>query len=128
VRTSVPAYRRHRFPCEITSQLVWLYFCFSWTFRDVEGLMYSRGVALTYETVREWCLKFDQIYAKGLRRRSPPGGAKGHSTPRKPPMLSGLFHFRLEMLAPQTVMNWNHITSSLQDMNLLRQSTIGLTA
>ena len=34
-----------------------------------------RGVALTYETVRELCLKFGQTYANNLRRRSPrPGG------------------------------------------------------
>ena len=29
-----------------------------------------RGVALSYETIREWCLKFDQTYANGLRRKS----------------------------------------------------------
>ena len=33
-----------------------------------------RGVLLTYETVREWCLKFGQTYANSLRRRSPRPG------------------------------------------------------
>ncbi len=29
-----------------------------------------RGVVLTYDTVREWCLQFGQTYANDLRRRS----------------------------------------------------------
>ncbi len=37
-----------------------------------------RGVALTYETVRDWCLKFGQTYANGLRRRSPRPGDTWH--------------------------------------------------
>ncbi len=40
--------------------------------------MSSRGVSLTYETVREWCLKFGQTYANGLRRKSPPSGDRWH--------------------------------------------------
>jgi putative transposase len=46
--------------------------------RDAEELMSSRGVSLTYETVREWCLKFGQTYAKGLRRKSPRPGDRWH--------------------------------------------------
>src|SRR5467141_1924473 len=71
-------YRRHRFPSDIISHCVWLYFRFSLSFRDVEELMSSRGVSLTYETVREWCLKFGQTYANGLRRKSPRPGDRWH--------------------------------------------------
>src|SRR5467141_2128593 len=71
-------YRRHRFPSEIISHCVWLYFRFTLSFRDVEELMSSRGVSLTCETVREWCLKFGQTYANELRRRSPRPGDKWH--------------------------------------------------
>jgi len=71
-------YRRHRFPSDIISHCVWLYFRFSLSFRDVEELMSSRGVSLTYETVREWCLKFGQIYANDLRRKSPRAGDRWH--------------------------------------------------
>jgi len=71
-------YRRHRFPAEIISHCVWLYFRFSLSFRDVEEMMSIRGVSLTYETVREWCLKFGQTYANGLRRRSPRPGDRWH--------------------------------------------------
>jgi putative transposase len=76
--TSESLYRRHRFPAEIISHCVWLYFRFSLSFRDVEELLAMRGVALTYETVREWCLKFGQTYANGLRRKSHRPGDRWH--------------------------------------------------
>ncbi len=76
--TSASLYRRHRFPSEIISHCVWLYFRFALSFRDVEEMMASRGVSLSYETVREWCLKFGQTYANGLRRRSPRLGDQWH--------------------------------------------------
>ena len=75
---TVSLYHHHRFPSEIISHCVWLYFRFSLSFRDVEELMSSRGVSLSYETVREWCLKFGQTYANGLRRRSPRPGDQWH--------------------------------------------------
>ena len=37
-----------------------------------------RGVSLSYETVREWCLKFGQSYANALRRKSPRPGDRQH--------------------------------------------------
>lgn len=80
MRTSVSLYHRHRFPAEIINQCVWLYFRFALSFRDVEEMLAMRGVALSYETVREWCLKFGQIYANGLRRRSPRPGDRWHWT------------------------------------------------
>jgi len=72
--TSTSLYHRHRFPAEIISHCVWLYFRFALSFRDVEEMLAMRGVVLTYETVREWCLKFGQSYANNLRRRSPRPG------------------------------------------------------
>jgi putative transposase len=60
-------YRGHRFPPEIISHCVWLYFRFGVSFRDVEELMATRGVLLSYETVRRWCDKFGKQYAAGLR-------------------------------------------------------------
>lgn len=40
--------------------------------------MASRGATLTYETIREWCLKFGQTYANSLRRRHPRPGDRWH--------------------------------------------------
>ena len=71
-------YRRHRFPAEIISHTVWLYFRFALSYRDVEEIMAMRGVLLTYETIREWCLKFGQTFANDLRRRRPQTGDKWH--------------------------------------------------
>jgi len=71
-------YRRHRFPAEIISHTVWLYFRFALSYRDVEEIMAMHGVLLTYETIREWCLKFGQTFAKDLRRRRPQPGDKWH--------------------------------------------------
>jgi putative transposase len=63
MRTSISLYHRYRFPAEIISHRVWVYFRFALCFRDVEEMLATRGVVLTYETVREWCLKFGQTYA-----------------------------------------------------------------
>jgi putative transposase len=78
MHTSVSLYHRHRFPAEIISHCVWLYFRFALSFRDVEEMLAMRGVSLSYETVREWCFKFGQTYANGLRRKSPRPGDRWH--------------------------------------------------
>jgi len=41
-------------------------------------MLAMRGVSLSYETVREWCLKFGQTYANGLRHRSSRPGDRWH--------------------------------------------------
>jgi putative transposase len=73
-----PSYTGFRFPAEIIGHAVWLYFRFSLSYRDVEALLAARGVVVTYETVRQWCLKFGQQYANDLRRRRPKRGDKWH--------------------------------------------------
>ena len=62
-------YRGYRFPPEIISYCVWLYFRFSVSYRDIEELMAERGVTVTYESIRAWCYKFGQDYAKRIRAR-----------------------------------------------------------
>ena len=71
-------YKNHRFPIEIISHAVWLYFRFCLSFRDVEELLLERGVIVTYEAIRKWCRKFGQPYANRLRRRWPRPGDKWH--------------------------------------------------
>ena len=36
-------YKNHRFPPEIISRAVWLYFRFTLSYRDVEEMMFARG-------------------------------------------------------------------------------------
>ena len=78
IRAPDNLYKRHRFPAEIISHCVWLYFRFCLSYRDLEALMAARGVILTYEAVRYWCQKFGQQYANQLRRRRPRPGDKWH--------------------------------------------------
>ena len=58
MKSSDSLYHRRRFPAEIISHCVLLYFRFSLSYRDVEEMMAARGVILTYETLRDWALKF----------------------------------------------------------------------
>jgi putative transposase len=71
-------YKRHRFPAEIISHCVWLYFRFCLSYRDVEELMAECSVSLTYEAVRYGCRKFGQVYANQRRWRRPRPGDKWH--------------------------------------------------
>ena len=72
-------YLRHRFPAEIISRCVWLYyFRFCLSFRDIEEMMRERGIIVSYETIRWWCLKFVEAYAKRIRSRSSRPGDRWH--------------------------------------------------
>ena len=62
-------YKRHRFPPEIIQHVVWLYHRFNVSSRDIEDLMAERGIAVSYESIRLWCIKFGPRYARRLRRR-----------------------------------------------------------
>ena len=64
-----PGYRGHRFPHEIISHAVWLYHRFCLSFRDIEDLLAERGVIVSYESIRQWCLKFGPHYPSQLRKR-----------------------------------------------------------
>ncbi|MDQ2832485.1 MAG: IS6 family transposase [Acidobacteriota bacterium] len=69
-------YRGYRFPEEVISQCVWLYFNFAVSLREVELMMAQRGVQLSYETIRRWCNKFGTSYAAKLKCRRPKLGDK----------------------------------------------------
>ncbi len=62
-------YHGHRYPREIISHAVWLYYRFGISFRDVEDLLAERGIVVSYETIRRWCAKFGLDYAKRLKRQ-----------------------------------------------------------
>jgi putative transposase len=56
------------------SHAVWLYFRFCLSYRDVEELLFTRGVIVIHEAIRTWCVKYGQSYANQLRRRRPKAG------------------------------------------------------
>jgi putative transposase len=62
-------YKRHRFPPDIISYAVWLYYRFNLSHRDIEDLLAERGITVSYETIRLWCIKFGAIYTRRLKRK-----------------------------------------------------------
>ena len=63
-------YHGYRFPQEIISHAVWLYYRFCLSFRDVEELLAERGIFVTYESIRQWCNHFGPEYTRALKKRS----------------------------------------------------------
>ena len=74
----IPTYKRYRYPIEIIRHCVWLYFRFSLSYRGVELLMAERGIVVSYESIRQWCLKFGDAYAQKLRKKRGQPGDKWH--------------------------------------------------
>jgi putative transposase len=71
-------YRRHRYPAEVISLAVLLYFRFPLSLRMVEDMLSLRGITVSHETIRRWAEKFGRVYVKCLRVRSNAGGDKWH--------------------------------------------------
>ena len=73
-----PSYAGYRFPPEIISFAVWLYFRFPLSLRHVDELLAACGIAVSHETMHQWALKFGQAFANQIRRRLPRAGDKWH--------------------------------------------------
>ena len=69
-RLSIPpqsAFAGFRFPSDVIVLAVRWYLRFGLSYRDLEELLAERGIIVSYESVRRWCLKFAQCFANGLR-------------------------------------------------------------
>ena len=66
-------YYGHRFPATVISHAVRWYFRFQLSLRDIEELLFERGVTVSYETIRRWCEKFGAGFAHRVKaaRRNP---------------------------------------------------------
>ncbi|OFA29684.1 transposase [Glaciecola punicea] len=62
-------YAGYRYPPQVISHAVWLYHRFTLSFRDVEELLAARGISVSYETVRNWCIKFGNQYCSQIRKK-----------------------------------------------------------
>lgn len=62
-------YKRHRFPPDIIAYAVWLYYRFNLSHRDIEDLLAERGITVTREAIRFWCIRFGAIYTRRLKRK-----------------------------------------------------------
>jgi putative transposase len=72
-----PLYRRHRFPPEVISHAVWLYFRFPLSLRMVEEMLAAHGICVIDETVRQWGTKFGKAFSNRIRQRAPARGDNG---------------------------------------------------
>ena len=75
---SCPSYAGHRFPTEVISRVVWLYFRFPLSLRTVEKMPVFRGIVVSHETTRQWARKFGQTFANQICRRLPRAGDRWH--------------------------------------------------
>ena len=74
-------YKRHRFPPDIISYAVCLYYRFNLIHRDIEDLLAERGIIVSRESIRLWypkhslrswgrlCIKFGAIYTRRFKRK-----------------------------------------------------------
>jgi len=62
-------YKRHKFPPDIISYAVWLYYRFNLSHRDIEDLLAERGITFSRESIRLRCIKFGALCARRLGRR-----------------------------------------------------------
>jgi putative transposase len=69
MKTLHSMYKRHRFPPEIIQHAVWLGHRFNLSTRDIEDLLAVRGMSVSYESIRLWCIKFGPRYARRLKRQ-----------------------------------------------------------
>lgn len=68
----------YRYPKLIISHAVWLYHRFTLFYRDVQELLFQRGIDVSHETVRAWCIRFGPDIAEHIKRRSRPRGRTWH--------------------------------------------------
>ena len=81
-------YHGHRYPLEIISHAVWLYYKFGLSLQNVEDLLAERGIVVTYETIRRWCAKFGIECVKRLKRRQ--GRLGDNSQSSSPSTVNGI--------------------------------------
>ncbi len=61
--------KRYRYPASIISCAVWQYDRFNLSFRDVQEQLAYRGIIVSHETVRKWCMKFSRQFKDILQKR-----------------------------------------------------------
>jgi len=70
VAVSSSPYRGHRYPVEIISHCVWLYHRFPLSLRDVQEMMFERGVSVSHEAIVRHEAPGNRVEVRDLRRRA----------------------------------------------------------
>jgi len=74
----ISIYYRRRFHADVIKRVIWLYFRFNLSLREIEEMMAERGVDVSYETIRRWIDKFGPVFAKRIKPRSQNPSPKWH--------------------------------------------------
>src|SRR5450830_1872959 len=72
-KTTRSLYHGHRFPAVVISQAVRWYFRFQLSLRDIEELLFERGIVVSYETIRRWCALGASLAHRARAARRKPG-------------------------------------------------------
>jgi putative transposase len=70
--------KHHRYPVVIISHAVWLYHRFNLSYRDVQEQLAFRGIIVSHETVRSWCIKFACYYRNIIKKQERKPSEKWH--------------------------------------------------
>ncbi|CAM3079882.1 transposase [Legionella steigerwaltii] len=76
--------KRYRYPVEIISICVWSYHWFNESYRDVSERLLSRGIEVSYETIRQWCIKFGPHFKSVIKKRESKLSDKSHLDEQQP--------------------------------------------
>jgi putative transposase len=68
----------HRFPVSIISQAVWRYHRFNDSYRDIQEELAYRGIIVSHESIRSWCIKFGHYFKKVIKKCERKPGDKWH--------------------------------------------------
>gem|GEM_PF-6239579 len=58
-----------RFPPDIISYSVGLYYHFNLSHRDIEDFLAQRGITVTRQSIHLWCIEFGALYARRLKHK-----------------------------------------------------------
>ena len=62
-------YKNYRFPIAVISHAIYLYNRFSLSYRDVEDLLFQRGIVVSHQTIKDWNLRFGKLFAEEIKNR-----------------------------------------------------------
>ncbi len=63
---------------EIIRHAVWFYHRFCLSLREISELLLERGIVISHETIRDWCLDFGPDFAAEVKKRRPRPGTTWH--------------------------------------------------
>lgn len=70
--------KRYRHPIEIISFVVWSYHRFNDSYRDIKERLLYRGISVSHETARTWCITFGSHFKDVIKKREPKPSDKWH--------------------------------------------------